>query len=547
MARRGRRERRISPRIVIASDQAPRLAELLEEGGHAAGVTNAIPEPPPPGAVAVVDRSLNGGFHGGPDGLVFVTDRELFGNVRVRRPKAMRRVVPRDILERLTPGDLVVHIDHGIARYERMLRRSSGTGDERDFLELAFQGQDRIFVPVEQIGRISRYSGGESPTLSKLGGTEWLRTKQRVRKAVGDLAEELLALYAARASAPGHAVRRRHARGSPRWRPRSPTRRRPTSSGRSSRSSTTWRRSGRWTGSSSATSATARPRSRSGRRSRRSRTASRSRCSSRRPSWRPSTTRPSRPRFGPFPVTVKLLSRFVSKAEQETTVAGLAAGSVDLVIGTHRLLSKDVRFKDLGLVVVDEEQRFGVAAKERLKQLKREVDVLTLSRRRRSRGRSTWRSRASATCRSSRRRPRTACPSRRGSRRRRAGLVRDAILRELDRGGQVFYVHNRVETIEAQAEQLRKMLPDVAHRRRARPDGRGPARERDAQVRRRRGRRPGVHDDHRVRPRHPEREHDRHRPGRHARAGAALPAPRPRGPVVAPGVRVPPVPPPRAA
>src|SRR4029077_679940 len=159
---------------------------------------NRLREAPPPGAVSLIERSLNGGFAGGAAGVVCVTDRELFGNVRVRRPKAMRRVVPRDILERLTPGDLVVHIDHGIARYERMLRRSSGTGDERDFLELAFQGQDRIFVPVEQIGRISRYSGGETPALSKLGGTDWLKTKARVKKAVADLAEELLALYAAR-------------------------------------------------------------------------------------------------------------------------------------------------------------------------------------------------------------------------------------------------------------------------------------------------------------------------------------------------------------
>ncbi len=135
----------------------------------------------------------------------FVTDRELFGTVRVRRPKAMRRVVPRDILERLTAGDLVVHIDHGVARYEQMLRRGSGSGDERDFLELSFAAGDRIFVPVEQIARVTRYAGGERPQLSKLGGTEWLRTKQRVRKAVGILAEELLALYAARASAQGHA------------------------------------------------------------------------------------------------------------------------------------------------------------------------------------------------------------------------------------------------------------------------------------------------------------------------------------------------------
>src|SRR3989304_2809375 len=109
-------------------------------------------------------------------------------------PPAGRRA-PRDTLERLTPGALVVHIDHGVARYEQMLRRSAGEGDERDYLEISFAAGDRIFVPVEQISRVTRYSGGERPPLSKLGGTDWLRTKQRVRKAVADLAEALLQLY----------------------------------------------------------------------------------------------------------------------------------------------------------------------------------------------------------------------------------------------------------------------------------------------------------------------------------------------------------------
>ena len=132
--------------------------------------------------------------------------------------------------------------------------------------------------------------------------------------------------------------------------------------GRPSRSRPTWRSAGRWTGSSSATSATARPRSRCGRRSRRSRTASRSRSSSRRPSSRPQHHQTFSQRFATFPIQVRLLSRFVAPAEQKRTIAGLEDGSVDLVIGTHRLLSKDVKFRDLGLVVVDEEQRFGVAA-----------------------------------------------------------------------------------------------------------------------------------------------------------------------------------------
>jgi len=137
-------------RVVLASDQAPRLADIMAEQGLPTGMVDRLTEAPRPGTRTLIGRSLNGGFTGGPDGLTFVTDRELFGSVRVRRPKALRRVVPRDVLERLTQGDLVVHVDHGIARYERMLRRGTA-GDERDYLELSFSGTDKIFLPVEQI------------------------------------------------------------------------------------------------------------------------------------------------------------------------------------------------------------------------------------------------------------------------------------------------------------------------------------------------------------------------------------------------------------
>jgi transcription-repair coupling factor (superfamily II helicase) len=447
------------PRIVIASDQAPRLAELLEEAGVATGVTDVIAEPPPPGAVALVDRSLNGGFEGGPDGLVFVTDRELFSNVRVRRPKAMRRVVPRDILERLTPGDLVVHIDHGIARYERMLRRSSGSGDERDYLELAFAGSDRIFVPVEQIARVSRYSGGEHPQLSKLGGTEWLRTKQRVRKAVTDLAEELLALYAARESAEGHA----YAADGP-WQseleasfPYEETPDQLRAVDEVKHDMERLRPMDRLVvgdvgyGKTEVALRAAFKAAQDG---------------SQVAVLVPTTVLAAqhhetfRSRFAAFPLRVELLSRFVSKTDQEKVVAGIADGSVDLVIGTHRLLSRDVRFRDLGLVVVDEEQRFGVAAKERLKQLRREVDVLTLSATPipRTLNMALAGVRDMSVIETP---PEDRLPIQTRVAEASAGLVRDAILRELDRGGQVFYVHNRVETIEAQAEQLRALLPDA--------------------------------------------------------------------------------------
>jgi transcription-repair coupling factor (superfamily II helicase) len=445
-------------RIVLASDQAPRLAEVLAEADHPVAVTDALAEAPPPGAIALIARSLNGGFSAGPDGLTFVTDRELFGTVRVRRPKALRRVVPRDILERLTPGDLVVHIDHGVARYEQMLRRG-GAGDERDYLELSFAAGDRIFVPVEQIARVTRYAGGERPQLSKLGGTEWLRAKQRVRNAVADLADELLALYAARADADGHA-----------FMPDTPWQAEMEASFPYEETIDQLRASAEV----KADMERRRPMDRLvvgdvgyGKTEVALRGAFKATQDGKQVAVLVPTTvlaaqhhATFSQRFAAFPLEVRILSRFVSAREQAATIAGLADGTVDLVIGTHRLLSKDVRFKDLGLVVVDEEQRFGVAAKERLKQLRREVDVLTLS--------ATPIPRTLNLAMAGIRDlsvietpPEDRLPIQTRVAEASAGLVRDAILRELDRGGQVFYVHNRVETIEAQAEQLRRLLPDA--------------------------------------------------------------------------------------
>ncbi|MFL5779388.1 MAG: transcription-repair coupling factor [Chloroflexota bacterium] len=443
-------------RIVLASDQGARLAEILGGAGHAVAVVSTVAEPPPRGAIAIVERSLNGGFGGGPDGLVFVTDRELFGTVRVRRPKALRRVVPRDILERLSPGDLVVHIDHGVARYEQMLRRG-GAGEDRDYLELSFAGGDRIFVPVEQIGRVSRYSGSERPQLSKLGGTDWLRTKQRVRKAVSDLAEELLDLYAAREAAAGHA-----------FGPDTPWQSEMEASFPYEETVDQLRASAE----AKADMERTQPMDRLvvgdvgyGKTEIALRAAFKAVQDGKQVAILVPTTvlaeqhfRTFSQRFAAFPIETRLLSRFVSARDQEATIEALAEGTVDLVIGTHRLLSKDVRFKDLGLVVVDEEQRFGVAAKERLKQMRREVDVLTLSATPipRTLNLALAGVRDLSVIETP---PEDRLPIQTRVAEASAGLVRDAILRELDRGGQVFYVHNRVETIEAQAEQLRRMLP----------------------------------------------------------------------------------------
>jgi transcription-repair coupling factor (superfamily II helicase) len=445
-------------RVVLASDQAPRLADLLNEGGLPTGVVDHLAEAPAKGTRTLVGRSLNGGFAGGPDGLMLVTDRELFGSVRVRRPKALRRVVPRDVLERLTSGDLVVHVDHGIARYERMLRRGTA-GDERDYLELSFAGTDKIFLPVEQINRISRYSGGEDPALSRLGGAEWLRTKQRVKRAVTDLAKELLEIYAARAAAPGFS-----------YLPDTPWQQELEASFPYEETLDQLRA----TAEVKLDMEAGRPMDRLvvgdvgyGKTEVALRGVFKAIQGGKQVAVLVPTTvlaaqhhATFSQRFAAYPVTVRLLSRYVPAHEQEATVEGLAAGSVDLVIGTHRLLSKDVRFRDLGLVVVDEEQRFGVAAKERLKKLRREVDVLTLS--------ATPIPRTLNLALAGVRDlslietpPEDRLPIQTRVAEASTGLVRDAILRELDRGGQVFFVHNRVETIEAQAEQLRQLLPGV--------------------------------------------------------------------------------------
>ncbi len=356
------------------------------------------------------------------------------------------------------PATSSSHIDHGIARYEQMLRRGE-QGQERDYLELSFAAGDRIFVPVEQINRVSRYSGGEHPTLSRLGGTDWLRTKQRVRKAVNDLAEELLALYAKREAAQGFA-----------FAPDSPWQAEMEASFPYEETPDQLRAAEEV----KVDMQTRRPMDRLvvgdvgyGKTEVALRAAFKATQDGKQVAVLVPTTvlagqhfQTFSQRFAAFPLTVRLLSRFVSAKDQEATVKGLAAGMVDIVIGTHRLLSKDVAFRDLGLVVVDEEQRFGVAAKERLKQLRSAVDVLTLSATPipRTLNLALAGIRDLSVIETP---PEDRLPIQTRVAEASAGLVRDAMMRELDRGGQVFYVHNRVETIEAQAEQLRRLLPSA--------------------------------------------------------------------------------------
>jgi transcription-repair coupling factor (superfamily II helicase) len=443
-------------RVVVATDQASRLAELLGDAPGGIGAVDSLSEPLPPGSLTLVHGSIGAGFVHRPSKVVLLSDRELFGATRVRRLFASKRVVTRDLLGQLEPGELVVHVDHGIARYAGMAQRAL-LDTVREYLQLDFAGDDKIFLPADQVGRITRYSGSPAPALSKLGGREWAATKRRVRQAVMDLADDLLELYAAREQAEGFAY--------------------PADS--------TWQREleesfpytetpdqERTIEEIAADMGRRRPMDRLvagdvgyGKTEVALRAAFRVVEAGRQAAVLVPTTVLAqqhlltfRRRLAVFPLKVEMLSRFVSKTDQQRIVSELAAGTVDVVIGTHRLLSRDISFADLGLLVVDEEQRFGVAQKEKIKQLRREVDVLTLSATPipRTLHLSLVGIRDMSVIETA---PEARLPILTRIAEDDDGLLRDAILREIDRGGQVFYVHNRVETIEAAAARVRRLVP----------------------------------------------------------------------------------------
>ncbi len=434
------------------------MGELLEEVGHPVAPLAELREAPPVGGIGLVHGSLSAGFTHAPSRLTLISDRELFGSTRVRRLVSSKRVITRDLIGKLSPGDHVVHVDHGIARYAGMTQRTFGE-DVKEYLQLDFAGTDKIFLPADQVGRITRYSGGPAPALSKLGGTEWERTKRRVRRAVGDLARELIEIYAARESAPGFAFS----------------------------ADTTWQREleesfpytetadqARSIEEVKADMLRRRPMDRLvvgdvgyGKTEVALRAAFKAVQDGKQVAVLVPTTVLAQQHLGTFerrlsafPVRVAMLSRFVAKKAQGEIVDAVAGGEVDILIGTHRILSKDIAFADLGLLVVDEEQRFGVSHKERIKAMRREVDVLTLSATPipRTLHLSLVGIRDLSVIETP---PEARLPIQTRIAEDDEGLVRDAIAREIDRGGQVFYVHNRVETIEAAAERVRRLVPNA--------------------------------------------------------------------------------------
>jgi transcription-repair coupling factor (superfamily II helicase) len=412
-----------------------------------------------------VEAPLASGFVFPAGSLAVATEEDLFGARRHTRVAPRITSRRRDaIADELEPGDFAVHRVHGVARYAGIHRRAIGDA-ERDYMVLEYAQGDRLSVPTDQVGMVARYLGGDAPRLSRLGSSDWARTTKRVKRAVKDMAGELVRLYSVRMSVEGRA-----------FGPDTP-----------------------WQGELE----DAFPHAETGDQitaieevkadMRRPKPMDRLICGdvgfgkteiAVRAAFKaimdgaqvavlvPTTLLAEQhfitfsERFAPFPVKVAMLSRFVPRAEQERIVEDLKKGAVDVVIGTHRLLSRDVGFKDLGLLVVDEEQRFGVAHKERLKKLRAQVDVLTMTAtpipRTLEMALTGIRDMSTIDTPPEDRQPVMTYVGQYDE-----GLALGAVRRELLREGQAFWVHNRVATIDRQAAWLREQVPEarivVAH------------------------------------------------------------------------------------
>ncbi|MBI5501353.1 MAG: transcription-repair coupling factor [Deltaproteobacteria bacterium] len=451
-------------RVALAARTAgglERLAALLR--GHNLHGAAAVEEAAGSRRFVLEPGPLSRGFHLPADGAAWITEEEIFGT---RAPRAGRPRPPIDpaALRSLAEGEYVVHAVHGIGRYEGLVRRVFD-GVELDLLRIRYRDNDRLHVPVYHANQVSKYVGQGEPKLDRMGGASFAKAREKAEAAVRVLADELLRLHAQRKAHPGRPV----AAADDAFRAfeaQFPFEETPDQS--------------RAIAAVGADLEREAPRDRRvcgdvgfGKTEVALRAAFRVVWSGRQVAVLAPTTvltqqhlATFRRRFERFPVRVEPLYRFQTKAEQAEVVRGVVAGEVDIVIGTHRLLSRDVHFKDLGLIVIDEEHRFGVAHKERLKRLRREVAVLTLTAtpipRTLHLAMSGLRDLSLvATAPEDRLAVRTTVAQADDE------LVRRALLRELSREGQAFFVHNRVETIHATADRLRALVPEarfgVAH------------------------------------------------------------------------------------
>lgn len=455
--------------VLVHSRQSKRLQELLQDAADW-----ETPDQRAPGRgegeseqVRFFDASLSEGFilRSGQDQsqlIHLITDSEIFGWERPlprsrQRPQAE---APEAAYADLKIGDYVVHVDFGIGKFAGLVQRVL-EGHEREFLAVEYQDNAQIYVPVHQADRLTRYVGreGGAPSLSRLGTQEWPNAKQRVREAVQEVAQELLELYAKRQTVGGYAFS----------------------------ADSAWQKeledSFPYVETPDQASAleaikrdmeTARPMDRLlcgdvgyGKTEVALRAAFKAVQDGRQVAVLVPTTvlaqqhyETFKQRLAAYPVTVEMLSRFRSPREQTEIIRKLLLGQIDILIGTHRLISQDVEFKDLGLAIIDEEQRFGVTHKEHLKKLRTEVDVLTLTAT--PIPRTLYMALSGVRDISTLNTP----PEERLPVITHIGpyspkLIRQAILRELERGGQIFFVHNRVQTIHAMRMHLEKLVPEA--------------------------------------------------------------------------------------
>jgi transcription-repair coupling factor (superfamily II helicase) len=446
--------------IVVAMDgagAAERISRLLGEAGHALPVRRQL------AAVesAVLGEGIHHGFVAPQLGLGVVGEREVAGRRRAhRRSRQVQVEDPGEAYRDLSSGDFVVHHHHGIGRFEGLVHREIA-GVERDYLLIRFYGEDRIYVPTDQLAAVVRYTGGEAPRLSRMGGADWAKTRTKVRKAVAVVAEAVVETHRQRAAATGHAFDR----DTP-WQvefesafPYEETRDQVTAIADVKRDMEAGAPMDRLifgdVGFGKTEVAL--------------RGAFKAVQSGKQVALLVPTTLLAQQhfatledRFAPYPIKVGSLSRFLTSAQQREVIRELGAGSIDIVVGTHRLLSEDVDFKDLGLLIIDEEQRFGVAAKDKLKRLRSSIDVLTLT--------ATPIPRTLEMALTGIREVshiRTAPEDRHpiltyvGPLDERATSA--AIRREMLREGQVFYVHNRVQSIDHAVARLRELVPDARY------------------------------------------------------------------------------------
>jgi transcription-repair coupling factor (superfamily II helicase) len=435
---------------------AGRLREILQDHELEGAI---VPTLLGPELLAVVVGGAHAGFECPALGLVCLTETELFGTRRAgRRRPAYQRGSGLSAFTDLAPGDLVVHVEHGIGRYGGLVTLTVD-GQPGDYLLLDYTEGDRLYLPVQRMAAISKYvgAGDSAGRLDRLGGTSWQKTKESVRAAVRQIAGDLLQLYAARQVLSGFAVG----------------------------SDTPWQHEfeaafpfeetpDQLEAITQVKADLERPRPMDrlvcgdvgyGKTEVAMRAALKVALDGRQVAMLVPTTilaqqhwTTFRDRLVSYPVRVEMLSRFRTPKEQKAVLAGLANGTVDVVIGTHRLLSKDVVFKDLGLLIVDEEHRFGVTHKERLKQLRKTVHVVTLTAtpipRTLSMALSGIRDLSVIETPPADRRAVETVVCRFD-----ANVIKDAVERELARGGQVFVVHNRIQSLPALARLIQRLVP----------------------------------------------------------------------------------------